>query len=534
MPRILLAIDFEIEARLLEGIIAAGHDIVDRVSGGLAAAAALERLRPEIVLLQGAPETLTPRSLAACSRFGVRPVIVVASDLERRNAESLAVTEVVEATASWSEIEVLIASRAAGGAADLPTGPIPQKSASFARPPDVGKRAFGQPPAQLPGDLPGPDASQSPGQSPEQLAGRVPSHAGHAGSHGAPAAPAVDPARGLSRRERRARDRAGQRPAPSPRGLASPIRQTRGDGRGMLLAVWGPHGAPGASTVAAATAASAAAAGQRVILIDADTFGGSLAPMLGITDEAPGFAAACRLAGAARLTLAELERIAVACAFGRDEVLVLTGIANPARWPELSRDRVLTVLEKCRELADLVVVDVGFSLERDDEIVSDVFAPRRSAATLAALAAADRILAVADGQAVGLQRFLRARVNLVEIVGETPTDVIVNRVRADAVGFGAAGQIKHVLSRFAGVEASAIIPLDQTACDRALLAGEPVTYASPRSAFARAISNYVAQTLLTHPHAGNKTPQVAAVKKPGGSAFRRLWRGRGELQAQNS
>lgn len=301
----------------------------------------------------------------------------------------------------------------------------------------------------------------------------------------------------------------------------------------MLLAVWGPHGAPGASTVAAAVASSAAEAGQRVLLIDADSFGGSLAPMLGITDEAPGFAAACRLAGAARLTLDELERIAVSRSFGRGDLLVLTGIANPARWPELSRDRVLTVLEKCREVADFVVVDVGFSLESDDEIASDAFSPRRSAATLTALTAADRVLAVADGQAVGLQRFLRARANLVEIVGDTPTDVIVNRVRADAVGLGAAGQIKHVLSRFAGIEASAFIPLDQTACDRALLAGEPVTYASPRSVFARAIGAYVSDILVAAT-AGAGARETKQAETSGSTAFRRFWRGRGKLQAQNS
>ncbi|WP_181064273.1 septum formation inhibitor-activating ATPase [Pseudoclavibacter sp. AY1F1] len=500
MSRILLAIDFEIEARLLEGIIAAGHDIVDRVSGGLAAATALERLRPEFVLLQGAPETLTPRSFAACARFGARCIVVISSDLERRNAEAFSVTEMVDATANWSEIEELLTSGGGDVSRDVPTGPIPQQSLSFARPPAEGVLA-------AEGALPEPAGRERP--------------------------PLDAPTRSARRRADRARRGADTRSAARSRSLPVPLRRTRPDGRGMLLAVWGPHGAPGASTVAAAVASSAANAGQRVLLIDADTFGGSLAPMLGITDEAPGFAAACRLAGAARLTLGELERISVSRSFGRGDLRVLTGIANPARWPELSRDRVLTVLEKCREVADFVVVDVGFSLESDDEIASDAFSPRRSAATLATLTVADRVLAVADGQAVGLQRFLRARANLVEVVGETPTDVIVNRVRADAVGLGAAGQIKHVLSRFAGIEASAFIPLDQAACDRALLAGEPVTYASPRSVFARAIGAYVSDTLLTATSTAG-AQESTQQKNPGSAVFRRFWRGLGELQAQNS
>ncbi|WP_371030670.1 MinD/ParA family protein [Pseudoclavibacter sp. JSM 162008] len=508
MSRILLAIEFEIEARLLEGIIAAGHDIVDRVSGGLAAATALERLRPEIVVLQGAPETLTPRSLAACARFGARAIVVVSSDLERRNAETLSATEVVEAAVSWSEIEVLLARTSGDSSRSMPTGPIPQRSVAFSRPPAVSLQ---------PSDEDRPDPAE-PEPEPE------PEH------------PTSD---GAGRRERRraARmpTRVGTRAVAHERGMtALPLRRARADGRGVVLAVWGPHGAPGASTVAAAVASKAAEMGQRVLLIDADSYGGSLAAMLGITDEAPGFAAACRLAGAARLTVAEIERIAVPRSFGRGGLLVLTGIANPARWPELARDRVATVLEKCREVADLVVVDVGFSLESDDEIASDAFSPRRSAATLTALTAADRVLAVADGQAVGLQRFLRARVNLVDLIDDTPTDVIVNRVRADAVGLGAAGQIRHVLSRFAGLEAQALIPLDQAACDRALLAGEPVTYASPRSAFARAIGAYVSDTLLASAGSGHETRQAKGENRRRTSAFRRFWRGRGELQAQNS
>ncbi|WP_271986097.1 MinD/ParA family ATP-binding protein [Pseudoclavibacter terrae] len=505
MSRILLAIEFEIEARLLEGIIAAGHDIVDRVSGGLAAATALERLRPEIVVLQGAPETLTPRSLAACARFGARAIVVVSSDLERRNAETLAVTEVVEAAVSWSEIEVLLARTSTESSHTMPTGPIPQRPVAFSRPPDVSSHPS--------------EEDRSDPAEPGRPTG------GGAGRGG----------RGARRRAASTPGRAGDHLVGHERGSSAvPLRLARADGRGTVLAVWGPHGAPGASTVAAAVASKAAEMGQRVLLVDADSYGGSLAAMLGITDEAPGFAAACRLAGAARLTVAEVERIAVPRSFGRGGLLVLTGIANPARWPELARDRVATVLEKCREVADLVVVDVGFSLESDDEIASDAFSPRRSAATLTTLTAADRVLAVADGQAVGLQRFLRARANLVDLVGDTPTDIIVNRVRADAVGLGAAGQIRHVLSRFAGLEAQALIPLDQSACDRALLAGEPVSYASPRSAFARAIGTYVSDTLLASAGSGLETRQPKGENRRRTSAFRRFWRGRGELQAQNS
>src|SRR5690606_7661228 len=62
--------------------------------------------------------------------------------------------------------------------------------------------------------------------------------------------------------------------------------------RGTVVVVWGPHGAPGRTSLAIALAAEFAAAGLRTVLADADTHAASVAPSLGLLDEAPGFAAA--------------------------------------------------------------------------------------------------------------------------------------------------------------------------------------------------------------------------------------------------
>ena len=64
----------------------------------------------------------------------------------------------------------------------------------------------------------------------------------------------------------------------------------------QLLAVWGPTGAPGRTTVAINVASELAELGQSVLLIDADSYGGAIAPTLGLIDDAAGFAAACLLA----------------------------------------------------------------------------------------------------------------------------------------------------------------------------------------------------------------------------------------------
>src|SRR5579875_1006826 len=200
------------------------------------------------------------------------------------------------------------------------------------------------------------------------------------------------------------------------RGAERPVTERaapRAGGRGRVTAVWGPAGAPGRTTTAIALAAELAASGSVVALVDADTVGAAVAPALGLFDEAPGLAAACRLAAAGALTPAELDRIAQQHRGSRAAFSVLTGIGRPSRWPELSNDRVTKVLDACRGWVDHVVVDTGFNLETDEEIVSDLFAPRRNAATIAALRAADTVVAVGAADPVGLARFVRAYGDLI-------------------------------------------------------------------------------------------------------------------------
>ncbi len=179
--------------------------------------------------------------------------------------------------------------------------------------------------------------------------------------------------------------------------IAGPIRPTEVSApraRGTVITVWGPAGAPGRTTLAIGVASELAALGHSVVLADVDSHGASVAPALGMLDEAPGFAAACRLAASDALTTAELERIAQRYESPLGGFRVLTGIGRPSRWPELSAARVAAVIAQCRAWADFTVLDASSSLENDEELSSDLFAPRRNAATVTAVRDADRILAV--------------------------------------------------------------------------------------------------------------------------------------------
>ncbi|WP_051973656.1 hypothetical protein [Cryobacterium sp. MLB-32] len=268
---------------------------------------------------------------------------------------------------------------------------------------------------------------------------------------------------------------------------------------GMVVAVWGPTGAPGRTTLAINIAAEIAASGHTVVLADADTYSGSVAASLGMLDEAPGFAAACRLAGSDSLTQAEFERIAQRYNSPQGAFWVLTGIGRPSRWPELSAERVTRTIDALRQWADYVVVDTGFSLESDEELSSDLFAPRRNAATVTSLSVADHVVAVGLADPVGMARFLRAWTDLTDVITDTPVSVLMNRVRAGAVGLDPAGQVIGALRRFGAIESPVLIPQDHVALDSAVLAGRTLRDAVPKSPARASIRRFVTSTLVVAP-----------------------------------
>ena len=118
-------------------------------------------------------------------------------------------------------------------------------------------------------------------------------------------------------------------------------------GRGRVLAVWGPTGAPGRTSVAIAVADEAARLGVSTLLADADPYGGIDAQTLGLLDESAGFALACREASAGRLDTAQL---ALQSRQLRPGLRVLTGIARADRWPELRPAAVQAVFARARHL----------------------------------------------------------------------------------------------------------------------------------------------------------------------------------------
>lgn len=262
-------------------------------------------------------------------------------------------------------------------------------------------------------------------------------------------------------------------------------------GAGRVVAVWGPTGAPGRSSVAVAVASELADLGVPTLLVDADVYGGVVAQLLGLLDESAGLAAACRVATNGELDADVVAALAVDV---RPHLRVLTGIARADRWPELRATAFEAVLGCARAVAAVTVVDCGFSLERDEEVTFDTAAPRRNGVTLSALAHADQVVAVAAADPVGLQRFVRASTELAAAVPGCAPLTVVNRVRAAVVGGGdARAQIGAALARFAGVENVRFVPDDPAAFDAAVATGRTLLEAAPASAARAALRALAAE-----------------------------------------
>ncbi len=268
-------------------------------------------------------------------------------------------------------------------------------------------------------------------------------------------------------------------------------------GSGSVVAVWGPTGAPGRTTVAVGIADEAARLGVPTLLIDADPYGGVIAQVLGLLDEAPGLAAAARLDNQGTLDVPALAGLARGIT---PHLRVLTGITRADRWTELRPDSVRSVLERARSLAVLTVVDCGFCLEQDEELAYDTMAPRRNGATLAVLDTADTVLAIGAADPIGVQRLVRGLAELGEVLPDVTPRVVVNRLRSGVVPGDPAREVAAAMRRFAGVKQVEPLPYDQVSLDRALASGRTLGEAVPSSALRLALAELASGLVGVAPH----------------------------------
>jgi len=250
---------------------------------------------------------------------------------------------------------------------------------------------------------------------------------------------------------------------------------------GRVIAVWGPAGAPGRTTVALGLGAELAARGGSTVVVDADPFAASVAQHLGVMDEVSGLLAAARLSSSGELE----RRFATVQREVGPGLRIVTGLPRPDRWLEVRAGSVEHLLEVAQAHGQ-VVVDTGFGLEQEPVELGSL--PGRNSMTLGALAVADEIVVVGSADPVGLSRLARGLVELRDLTDGAPVRVVVNRMRP-TLGWSER-DIAGMVEGFTRMRSLHFVPEDRAGVDRALIAGRTLVEVGD-SAVRRALADLV-------------------------------------------
>lgn len=275
-----------------------------------------------------------------------------------------------------------------------------------------------------------------------------------------------------------ARSSAGRASAgPSPAGtLERPDPSAGPAAVGRLVAVWGPHGAPGRSTLALSLA-SVLATSTSTLLVDADVYGGSQAQQMALLDDVSGLLAAARSANRGDGAAITDHTVAVG-----ERLDLLSGTVNAQMGASLRPAAVERVLEGARRAYPQVVVDCGFGLDASGP------PPQRDEITLRLLRGADVVVVVGRADPVGLARLVRGLHDVREVTRAEPV-VVLNRVR-HGVGWDRR-ELVSTVRRLAGVEPAVLVPEDPATVDAAVMAGHPPTRPGASSPFGSAVQELV-------------------------------------------
>lgn len=250
-----------------------------------------------------------------------------------------------------------------------------------------------------------------------------------------------------------------------------------------VVAVWGPAGAPGRSTVALSLAAATAARGIDTVLVDADTHGGALGQLLGVLDDVSGLVAACRAVNNGRP--AEVVDHVLEIDPG---LRLLTGLPRSDMWPQVRLSAFDGVLERLRAASQLVVVDTGSSLEP-----ATGPGAARSQTAVQVVGAADVLVVVGRPDPVGLARLVRALHDVSTVAPDCLPLVAMNLMRS-SLGWREK-EVTAAVTRLGGTEPVVHLPFDQSSLDLAAVSGRAPREVAPASPFVAGVEVLVSHVL---------------------------------------
>ena len=223
----------------------------------------------------------------------------------------------------------------------------------------------------------------------------------------------------------------------------------------QVIAVTSPHGSTGKTTVAINIALELAAEKFKVLIIDADLEGPSVANYFCLAELPAGLAGAIRIASQNRFDQSQLERLSVQ--IPKTSITVLPGIMSEQKV-ELTAEILQGILDTCKAGFEFVIVDLG-SLKPSGEELDP---------TSQLVSMADKVIAVALADPVGIFRLLRLEPKLLGLSANPK--LVINRLRNSVIA-QAKSEIKTTLASLGAIEIAAFLPDDPAHLDQATRLG---------------------------------------------------------------
>ena len=222
----------------------------------------------------------------------------------------------------------------------------------------------------------------------------------------------------------------------------------------QVIAVTSPHGSTGKTTVSINMALELAAEKFKVLIIDADLDGPSVANYFCLPELPAGLVGAIRIASQNRFDQAQLVRLSVQVP--KTSITVLPGVISD-QILELTSESLAARIETAKASFDFVIVDLGsLKPKQEFDLTSEV------------VRISDQVVLVALADPIGIFRLLRTEQELL-LLDEQPK-LVVNRLRNSVIA-QAKTEIKTTLAGLGSLEPIAFLPDDPMHVDQATRVG---------------------------------------------------------------
>lgn len=250
-----------------------------------------------------------------------------------------------------------------------------------------------------------------------------------------------------------------------------------------VIAVSGPHGSTGKTTVSINLALELAADRAKVLLIDGDVLGGSIANHFLLSELPAGLPGAIRIANQNRFDLDQLDRLSVAVS--KSTLRIMPGFSSSPDL-ETPEHAIAQILEVAKTGFDYTVVDLG-----SIEIARAALTHQLFTETVFTVSDCKLLVCLADP--IGIFRLLATEQKFCEL-GEDSI-LVMNRVR-NSVITSAKREIAITLQRLSQFEVASYLPDDPQQIDQAIKTGVPAVSLSRAGLFRQALTGFVRAEIL--------------------------------------